>query len=223
MYYKSITLPSFDDLYLANIIEESCALETDTTREGICDIRKYIKHLVKPDIYFIESLFSDEIILNSAICNKSKSLVQELINYRNDIAKMNLSYLYDSCIGIYKSKLHSLLNSTTKTEHLIKNYGYNTEQAFEAWRLLDFLRSFADTNFSDFKSALTYTDTNPKNHFLKRLYNGEFSLNEFNEIIEDTFKHIEDNFKTLYKNSPIDEHLQHRLYEISKELFKVNL
>lgn len=25
LYYKSITLPSFDDLYLANIIEESCA------------------------------------------------------------------------------------------------------------------------------------------------------------------------------------------------------
>lgn len=222
-YYKSVVLPNFDDLYLANIIEESCSLETNTNREGICDIRKYIKHLIKPDIYFIESLFSDEIILNNTICNKSKSLVSELLNYKDDITKINLSYLYDSCIGIYNSKMHSLLKCTSKTEYMIKNYGYNVEHAFEAWRLLDLLRRFADTNFSDFKFALKYDDADPKNVFLRRLVNGEFSLNEFNEIIDNTFRHVEENFKTLYKNSIVSEHLHDRLHGISKELVKINL
>ena len=64
--------------------------------------------------------------------------------------KMNLKYLYDACIGMHYNKMKYLEKGTEGTKHLVEKYGYDTKQAVHAWRILDFLRAFADNEFTDF-------------------------------------------------------------------------
>ena len=82
---------------------------------------------------------------------------------------------------------------------LVEKYGYDTKQAVHAWRILDFLRAFADNEFTDFKAAIWYSEDNIKRKFLLDLKNGMFSLNEYKEIVANTFNHIEENYRDSYR------------------------
>lgn len=221
--YKVFVLPTFDDLYFNNTFSKSYIGATEDFDAH--DVRKCSSLWYKANVNFLEVLFSREFSLNHNLDNKSKLLIAELYQMRNDIAKINLKYLYDACIGMHYNKMKYLEKGTEGTQHLVDKFGYDTKQALHAWRILDFLRRFADTEFNDFRDAIWYSeyDSDGKRKFLLDLKNGMFSLNEYKEIVARTFNHVEEEFKDKYRSQVLDEYTNNKLLEIIKELVRINL
>ena len=218
-YYKIFVNPSFDDLYTNKTISDRNSLSLNEDKSySYDDIRVLAKSLVKPNIYFIEALYSGSITINENLDTKSKDLINKLLENKDIISKINLSHLYDSCIGIFKSRYTKALKNLSNNI-----YGYNTEEAFECWRILDFLRAYADSNFNNFKGALWYEESNNKRKFLIDLRNGLFSLNEFKQIINDTFTNIKNDFEEKYKKFEFDKETAIFVEDIAKDLFYINL
>ncbi|WP_243426234.1 hypothetical protein [Clostridium botulinum] len=93
---------------------------------------------------------------------------------------MNLNSLFNSCIGMHKSKINNINKGTKGTIKLVKKYGYDTKQALHSYRLLDFLERYENTGFKDFKKALYYKDWEKEK--VLNIKFGEFSLEEFKTI-----------------------------------------
>lgn len=219
--YKVFLLPSFDDLYFNKTFSKNYIGETEDFDAH--DIRKCSSLWYKANVNFLEVLFSEKFRVNSNLCERSKQLIYQLYDMRNDIAKMNLKYLYDACIGMHYNKMKYLEKGTEGTQHLVDKFGYDTKQALHAWRILDFLRAFADNGFNDFKSAIWYSEDNIKRKFLLDLKNGTYSLNEYKEIVANTFNHVEENYKEKYRSQKLDEDTNNKVLEIIKELVRINL
>ena len=219
--YKVFVLPTFDDLYFNNSFSKSYIGETEDFDTH--DIRKCSSLWYKANVNFLEVLFSKRFLVNAELDDKSKLLIYQIYDMRNDIAKMNLKYLYDACIGMHYNKMKYLEKGTEGTKHLVEKYGYDTKQAVHAWRILDFLRAFADNEFTDFKAAIWYSEDNLKRNFLLDLKNGMFSLNEYKEIVTNTFNHVEENYKDIYRGQELDENTNNKLLEVIKELVRINL
>lgn len=217
-YYKMFVNPSFNDLYNNTIIDNNKSVNNENESYGVHDIRILAKRLVKPDLYFLEALHSHNFIINENLDEKSKELICKLYENKDIITQMNLSYLYDSCIGIFKQRYKQALKNSNNNIQ-----GYNTEQAYECWRILDFLRAYEDSNFSDFKSAIWYEESNNKRQFLIDLRNGMFTLNEFEEIVKNTLNNVESEFKEKYKACEFNKETALFVEDIVKELFYINL
>lgn len=219
--YKIFVIPTFDDLYFNNTFSKSYIGETEDFDAH--DIRKCSSLWYKANVNFLEVLFSENFEINNNLCEKSKLLIYQLYEMRNDIAKMNLKYLYDACIGMYHNKIKYLEKGTESTQCLVDKFGYDTKQALHAWRILDFLRNFADNGFSDFKSAIWYSDNNIKRKFLLDLKNGMYSINEYKEIVANTFNYIEENYRDKYRSQILDESTNNKVLEIIQEIVRINL
>lgn len=219
--YKVFLLPTFDDLYFNNSFSKSYIGETEDY--DVHDIRKCSSLWHKANVNFLEVLFSEDFSINSNLDIKSERLISELYQMRNDIAKMNLKYLYDACIGMYYNKMKYIEKGTEGTQHLVDKFGYDTKQALHAWRILDFIRRFEETGFDNFKKAIWYTEDDNKRQFLLNVKNGKFSLDEYKELVAIAFKNIEEEFKDKYRRHTLDEDTNNRLLEIIKELVKINI
>lgn len=217
--YKVFVFPTFDDLYFNKSYSKSCIGETEDY--DIHDIRKCNSLFYKANVNFLEVLFSNDIILNYNLDSKSIELIEELLNIKDDIAKMNLKYLYNACIGMHLNKMKYITKGTEGTQYLVDLYGYDTKQCLHAYRILDFLVRYADNNFTDFKQAITYNKT--EREFLLDIKNGKYDLERAKEIVSTTFKYVEENYKDIYLTKEFNEETNGRLLSIIKELVRLNL
>lgn len=83
--YKVFVLPTFDDLYFNNSFSKSCIGETEDF--DVHDIRKCSSLWYKANVNFLEVLFSEKFKVKSDLDDKSKLLIYQLYDMRNDIAK----------------------------------------------------------------------------------------------------------------------------------------
>ena len=93
--YKAFFLPSFEDLYSGEKYPKS--ITSDTEDIEYHDIRKLPNMLWKSNVNFLEVLFSMEVY-------KYDELYDKLRSKREEIVRMNLPYLYDACMGMFKQK-----------------------------------------------------------------------------------------------------------------------
>lgn len=219
--YKIFVIPTFDDLYFGKSYNQSTI--GDTEDYSIHDIRKLSHLLSKSNVNFMEVLFSEELIINKDLDNKSKELIKALLDMKNDIARMNLPYLYQACIGMHLDKMKLVEKGTSSTSHLVANYGYDTKQASQAWRILDFLRRFAKNDFGDFKSAIYYDNDDPKRTFILDLRNGLYSYDEFKTVVSHIYDEVERGLKEKYKNVTFNEETFLEVTRILQELIRINI
>lgn len=73
----------------------------------------------------------------------------------HEIVKMNLSHLYEACVGISDEKMKNFETGNKNTQHLVTKYGYDTKSAMVAFRSLDLLERFYYTGFNNFKKSIT--------------------------------------------------------------------
>ena len=216
--YKVFILPTFDDLYSNTQFSKSYIGETE---DFDChDIRKVTNLWWKANVNFLEVLFSNEISHGGNLESDSKVNLSIIFLMRNDIAKMNLPYLYDACIGMHYNKMKYLLKGTSGTQYLVDLYGYDTKQALHAWRILDFLRRFSDTNFTDFKKAIWYDNSDNKRKFLLDIKGGKFTLEEYKEIVAKTLLDVETNWKPIYKSQEVDKETNEYLLKRIKKIVR---
>ncbi|OEH94154.1 hypothetical protein BFG57_09535 [Bacillus solimangrovi] len=185
--YKAFFLPTFDDLYYGDKQSLSkTSLEKDIEYH---DIRKLPIMLWKSNVNFVETLFSVEYL------DSDNKFFNYLFEKREDIARMNLPYLYEACQGMFYQK---------KKEYerdIIKDTKKTYKHAMSALRIIDFLHRYKQNDFSSFKSAIWYPNNDSYKDFLlsvrsgnvcgieSLLINKEKSL----ESIKDYYKLIEPN------------------------------
>ena len=212
--YKFITLPSFDDLYEGRVFSESknnVLIYGEESDYSAHDIRKFINMLYKSNINFLEVLFSDKMKINHE--------AEWLIEMRDEIARGNLPYLYNACLGIYYTKFKQIEKGTSGTQHLVQKFGYDTKQAMHCYRVLDFLIRFADLDFKDFKKVIWYNDT--ERELLLNIKNGKVQLDTMKEFINETKDTVEIHYKDFYMSNETNVELYRDIEERTKRMVKV--
>jgi predicted nucleotidyltransferase len=172
------------------------------------DIRKLVDLLWKANISFLEVLYSKEITFGTTHLWDYKTSIDldEIFNRRDELVKMNLPYLYNSVMGMHIAKIKRLDHPTEKTADLLHKHGYNTKEALHAYRLLDFLQKFADSDFTDFKSAIEYSGEDYEK--MMKIKNGYYNKNDFLKIIEIKNEIIQQYYKEKYLSQKPDELLK---------------
>lgn len=207
--YKVFVAPTFDDLYSSNQFSKSYIGENEDY--DVHDIRKVNNLWWKANVNFLEVLFSEETKSSTIITNESDFLLKKIFSHKNEIAKMNLPYLYNACIGMHITKKNQIDKGTQGTIQLVEKFGMDTKQCLHSFRILDFLVRFADTNFNDFKKAIWYDYTDQKRKFLLDLKNGCYSKEEYLKIVNDKLLFVEENVKELYMKEKPNQEINNEL------------
>lgn len=214
--YKVFVLPTFEDLYKGNSYSKSIIGEDEDY--DIHDIRKLPSLLFKANVNFLEVLYSSEAIVPNKSNIVYKMIIRQIWELREDIVKMNLPHLFNACGGMYLNKMKLLYKGTEGTQHLVDKFGYDTKQALHAYRVLNFIDRFAESQFTDFKGAMTYNDED--RDFMLRIKNGEFDAEHFENFV--TFYH-DSKFKTLkekYHSFEPNIELKEKIEDIVMNLVK---
>ena len=217
--YKIFVAPTFDDLYHNKQFSKSYIGETVDL--DVHDIRKISSLWWKANVNFLEVLYSNEIIINPDL--PITSPLNEIFKYKKEIARMNLPYLYNACVGMHFTKKKQIDKGTSGTQHLVDKYGYDTKQSLHALRILEFLKRFADTHFEDFRYAIKYNNYDICRNRLLDIKNGKYSKEEFLELVDYELKDVENNYKRLYHKQEVDFEMLDLLNDLVKEIVKANL
>ena len=141
--YKVFVFPTFDDLYYKKEIAKSKT--SDQLDYEVHDVRKLSQLWWKANINFIEVLFSQDIMYH---IDENNNLVQFIEQNKNELATMNLPYLYDACMGMSLRKQKDMLTDSPARHNNIEKYGYDTKSACHTIRVLDFLVRLIQFDFS---------------------------------------------------------------------------
>lgn len=218
--YKVFVAPTFDDLYFNS--QFSKAYIGDVADYDIHDIRKVSSLWWKANVNFIEVLFSNEFVINHELDSKTKSLIEEILYIKDDIARMNLPYLYDACIGMHITKKKLIDKGTEGTQHLVEKYGFDTKQAMHSIRILYVLSRFAYNGFTDFKEAIWFGNEIATKHWLLDIKNGRFTKEQYLEIADRTLKATE-RLRDTYKSQRPNQETHDKLIKLTKEIVKVSI
>lgn len=209
--YKGFVAPTFEELYKHQYYSNQTVTELVDISEH--DIRKLPDLLFKSNLNFMEVLFSDEItMINSPE-------LQEIFSLKDEIARINLPYLYNACAGTHIQKMNALNKGTEGTQHLVDKFGFDTKQAVHAYRVENFPVRFEATGFTDFKKAMTYEGED--RDFILSIKHGEFSEETFRNFMkhyhESTFIHMKEVYHSYKPNLELKERLDQLIMQLVKK------
>lgn len=218
--WKVFVLPTFDDLYSGKEFSKSYVGETEDLEAH--DIRK-VSHLWwKANINFVEVLFTSEGHVNQKIKPRTKNILDVIFQHKHEIARMNLPYLYDACIGMHLNKKGQISKGTAGTQHLVDKFGYDTKQAMHSLRVLDFLKRFANNGFTDFKKAIWYDNYFADRDWFLGLKNGFLTKEKYLEWA-DAFLREAKGLESVYKEQKPNEETKEHLLRLVKDMVREEL
>lgn len=199
--YKEFYFPSFDDLYGGNM--GSISKKVNGNDVEYHDIRKLPQMLWKANVNFIEVLFSQEAQSNS-------NVYTELYEIRESIARMNLPYLYDACIGMMFSKLKDANRDSDYVDMRESDDSRKlkiSKSLYQVARIRKFLFDYAATDFIDFQSSIFVDESDMQYDYLMRLKNGIIipfiEVRSFQDAIsldKPDMKALKEKYKSQIKN-----------------------
>lgn len=200
--YKVFVIPTFEDLYRsANFVKSK---ESQSEDMVFHDIRQLKELLRKSNVNFLEVLFSEDLTFGESLDAGEGAFLMSLFENRETIARMNLPYLYQASIGTFFNRFKYLEKGTQGTQHLVEQYGYDTKQAMQCARILDVLIRYHRQGFSDFKSAIWFSDTEPERLELQRIRSGAYTKEEMTRYLENKKAYVEEQLKPDYLAQPED-------------------
>lgn len=213
--YEYIVLPSFNDLYKGKFYTKHVAgTYNDVTFH---DVRKLPNQFFKSNVNFLEILFSKEITSFSLSSDKEK-IVNDIISYKDDIARINLRYLYNSCAGMFMSSFKKAFSTKLNSESDENDYSY--KDALRAYRSLYIIIKFAETNFKNFEKSIRYNGH--EREFMLDIINGKFKKDELRSSINNLYELKFKSLKNTYNVSP-DHKLNDKLKHMIKKLVMLNM
>lgn len=221
--FKVFIVPTFDDIYYNKMVGRmDVGLDVDVDYH---DIRKIPDLWFKSNINFVEVLFSTRISFeNSTIVPANQFFLQRnLLDRRDEIARINLPYLYDACFGMYLQKRKSVLKGTASTQVLVDQFGYDTKQALHSIRVLDFLQRYQDSDFNDFAQAIWYPVHDPMRDKLMTLRYGGMTLKQYRDWADEMQARIEKSCKVVYRSMLPDKDLYQFLQDNVKQIVRSEL
>lgn len=212
---KTFLYPVFDDIYDNRDFTKAYTGEVD---HEFHDVRKMSMMLWKANINFIETLFPYRVETTS-------ELYQELVDMRDDIASMNLPYLYDACFGMYFRKMKNLdrdlnygdvLDSDAERKQKLAKHGAT------AFRTLDFLERFADNGFANFESAMRYQDDDPNRQLILDMRASEYSTGAILNKIHEKKTAVE-LLKADYRSRSLNEEAKNKMERAIKHFVQAEI
>lgn len=219
--YKVFIAPTREDLFLSERYVKE--VEIDGVDIKIHDIRELHKLLYKANLNFLEFLFTDDLLLlekyNKDIFLNFKDvededlkimlMLDELFNMKNDLAKANLPYLFNSSFGMAYNK-----RKRFEKFYKEKNMKKAGKALMTSFRMLDFIERFHFTNFSNLEKAMKYTDDEREKILELRK---EENIGNNLKILDNKFEEIK-KLEDVYKRKEVDEEVFKRLNEILMDL-----
>ena len=205
---KCYEFPTFDDLYKNKDWSKSYKTEEGDIEKH--DIRKLPDMLFKSNINFMELLFSPYVDVGHVLYN-------ELREIREDIARMNLPYLFAACQGMYARKGNDVRKQMILLDMPGADVRMITKKIWKSiatmYRISDMLIRYKENGFESFLKAIRYEDSEAarKTILLFREGNIDTSL-----MLEATEKHNERSFEYQddYRKQEVNERLNLKVREI---------
>lgn len=211
--YKIFLFPTFDDIYENRNITK----HTEEAGDDIdfYDIRELPRLLYKSNVNFTETLFSVE---KEIFKNDGAGYIKEVFEMREDIARMNLPYLFDACMGMFNNKVRSMKRGDAKALRC----GYDPKSAMTAYRILDFLIRYAEVHFESFEDAIRYNPVERER--MLKIKNGDLEISDLEDEISYMEKDIiQTKYKDKYKKSQVNMETYNKLAELVKMSVIANL
>lgn len=212
--YKVFVLPTFDDLYHNKQYSKSTI--GDVADYDYHDVRKLANLFWKSNVNFIEVLYSTDIVMSGI--EYIDNYINQIYKIKHELVTMNLPYLYKACKGMYLNKIKYLDKGTEGTKHLVEKYNYDSKQALHAYRILDFIIRFAETDFNDFGNAMTYDNTGRE--FMLSIKDGKYNKDEYLGLVENKmkeFEKLEDVYLNQQANLDVKDALESIIYNLVRE------
>lgn len=200
--YKAFVYPTIDDLYEG--IESKYAHVTADRDIEYHDIRRLPNLLVKGNVNFLEVLFSKDTVSND-------KLHKELLDLRDDIAKMNLPYLWDACMGMFNKEVSNYRKQLDKG-----NEARAFKYAASAVRIADFLSRYFLNGYKDMGEALRYEEDSYKRKLVLGIKTGELQRWKVESLLdyqEDLALLVKRDYKSHKKDEELEEELQRLVRE----------
>jgi len=222
---KAFFYPSFTDLY--NGDKKSPVSKSKTLDVEFHDLRKLPNMLYKANVNFLEVLFSVRVF-------QGDDLYQALYAKREDIARMNLPYLFEACFtGMFERKVGEFLRDTAYinvNESDKEREEKVNKHLMVATRILDFLNRYAKNGFTSFESAIRYYDHIEEDRQMKKFLfdvrEGKIKKTPFSFDLPEFLlkkKAEVEALKPFYKAQPVNEQLRSELEELIKQHVMLNV
>lgn len=215
--YKIFTTPTFDDLFNN---KDYCKMTTSKTEDiEISDIRKLLKMIRKPNINYLELLFTKELDIKTCYDSRTTELINELFSLKDKIIKINLPYLYKSCMGIYGNNMNKLRKERDYNPEYFLSY--NPKTVYQAFRVLLFLKRFCQNNFTNCEQSIRF-DGRDRDYILD-IRNNKIP---YEQIIIDSctlYDDMEKIYKRFYINNDFDNKTYDKVEDIIKHMVKINM
>ncbi|MGE7726998.1 hypothetical protein [Bacillus cereus] len=159
---KLFVLPTFDDMLTNRDFTKSY-----TPKDGDDFDYKDVRHLGhlwwKSNVNFTEVLFSKEL----TVFPGAEHFVEQLVEKKEDIARMNLPYLYNSSLGTLRQKLKTAERNYKASipmfrdgepvvvKGIVEPWG---KEMMTGYRLGDFFLRYHNNGFESFLDAIRYSD-----------------------------------------------------------------
>ena len=203
--YKVFVIPTFHDLYRAKQPSKTYTSETEDVVYH--DVRQLKSLLSKSNVNYLEVLFSEDLTFGETLDAGEGACLLRLFEHREEIARMNLPYLYQSSMGMFMNRFKYLENGTASTKELVETFGYDTKQAMQCARILDVLIRYQRQGFDDFKSAIWFSSDHPETLELQRIREGVYTKEEMLLYLKNKKAYVEDTLAPLYKKESINHEL----------------
>lgn len=219
--YKLFVLPTFDDLYSRE--DYTASINSEEEDIVVYDIRKLSSLFFKANVNYIEVLYSKELEILLPKDHPNYEDVKSIIDRREEICKMNMSYLFYACKGMYFNKRKMMSNNGK--DH-VESLGYAPKHAMGAYRIMDFLtryKHFIEINAEHpFQLAINYFYEKEREELLN-IRNGIYSLDQINAILEGKYKRTLAACEEFYTTQGPDEELLIWLTNKLKKIVKDNI
>lgn len=169
------------------------------------DVRNYFHTILKQNINFVETLFSDYVVVNPKYVDIWEAFLamREEIAFYDPIAAMNCM------VGMMRQKQIDMVSMSPGRKEAIEKYGYDVKNYHHIWRLhlffMDYLKNYGDVNNqTPYKDCLVKRPAFLRN-FLIHIKRGDdfFTAKDAKEradILYAADKELKDKIIEYYKN-----------------------
>ena len=184
---KAIVLPSFSDFVHDKNPQSNTIILSNNEHIDVKDIRTMFETYKKQNINYIETLFSEYLIINP----KYAELVKPLFDNNELIAHLNYNQTLRCIAGMSMEKLKAMEHPYPTIIDKIEKYGYDPKQLHHIFRMNDFIRKYVSGK--SYKECLF----SKRSLYLKEIKKGILPVNEAVKLAQETdadTKNIKDKY-----------------------------
>jgi hypothetical protein len=212
--YAVVYIPTYKEIYSGK--KEKRPNKIDGNDYRYINIINLPKILFKSNLNDLQLLFTKEFIVGDGLEKEQVKLLNKLLMKKEDIARINLTNLLNSSLGVSRSYKKDMYKKKKSNEIVFDSFGYDPKYAMNYARVLDFLFKYQQSGFNNVESILEYNGL--ERNFMLEIRNGGMSLDSFENYIEffkeAKVKKVSDDYKKHRPNEKLYKEIEGICYKI---------